>query len=246
VSNPRPATAYWDDRYRRQGVAVPDESEPCARAALAHFGDLRGKRLLDLGCGPGDYSLFFAERGAEVTAIDYSAVAIDQLQAVCRDGGIENVHPVVADAFDIERLGPFDLVFGKWILHHLEPFTDFARTLRASLVDDGLGFFYENNGLSGALLWARAHLAGRYGIPKFGDNEEFPLTPDEIDELRRYFDVEVDVAETYLAQLGSQYLLRSRCMGAAARADGVVHTRFPRLRRYSYRQNLLLRARPAG
>jgi 2-polyprenyl-3-methyl-5-hydroxy-6-metoxy-1,4-benzoquinol methylase len=245
VARERQATAYWNDRYRGQGVALPADTEPCAREALAHFGDVRGKRLLDLGCGPGDYSLFFAERGADVTAIDYSDVAIDQLQTVCRNGGIDNVHPVVADAFDIERLGPFDLVFGKWILHHLEPFSDFARTLRNAVVDDGRGFFYENNGLSGVLLWARAHLAGKYGIPKFGDDEEFPLTPDEIEELRAYFDVEVDVAETYLAQLGAQYLLRSHLMGLAAKTDGVVHERLPRLRRYSYRQNLLLRARAA-
>ena len=190
------------------------------------------------GAGPATTACSSPSAAPDVTAIDYSDVAIDQLQTVCRNGGIDNVHPVVADAFDIERLGPFDLVFGKWILHHLEPFSDFARTLRNAVVDDARGFFYENNGLSGVLLWARAHLAGKYGIPKFGDDEEFPLTPDEIEELRAYFDVEVDVAETYLAQLGSQYLLRSHLMGLAAKTDGVVHERLPRLRRYSYRQNL--------
>jgi SAM-dependent methyltransferase len=246
MTSGRPATAYWNERYRNQGVDVPDASEPCAREALAHFGDVRGKRLLDLGCGPGDYSLFFAERGAEVTAVDYSDVAIAQLAEVCRNAGIDNVHAVTADAFEIAPLGPFDLVFGKWILHHLEPFATFARTLRDSMVDGGRAFFYENNGLSGLLLWARAHLAGRYGIPKFGDDEEFPLTPDEIDLLRPYFDVEVDVAEMYLAQLGSQYVLRSRLMRQAGRVDRVLYERVPRLRRYSYRQNLLLRARPAG
>lgn len=34
---------------------------------------LEGKRLCDLGCGPGLYATRFAERGAEVTGVDFSA-----------------------------------------------------------------------------------------------------------------------------------------------------------------------------
>src|SRR6266481_4106050 len=39
---------------------------------LEQFGDLQGKRVLDIGCGQGDTSVFFALGGAEVHALDVS------------------------------------------------------------------------------------------------------------------------------------------------------------------------------
>lgn len=41
-------------------------------AMLAMWPDLRGKRVLDAGCGPGAYSEMLAARGARVTGIDVS------------------------------------------------------------------------------------------------------------------------------------------------------------------------------
>jgi SAM-dependent methyltransferase len=42
---------------------------------------LAGKRVCDLGCGPGLYSQRFAGRGAEVTGVDFSLTAIAYAQA---------------------------------------------------------------------------------------------------------------------------------------------------------------------
>jgi 2-polyprenyl-3-methyl-5-hydroxy-6-metoxy-1,4-benzoquinol methylase len=40
------------------------------------LGDIRGKRLLDVGCGLGENSLLFAKWGAQVTAVDVSGGAL--------------------------------------------------------------------------------------------------------------------------------------------------------------------------
>lgn len=40
--------------------------------ALSLLGDLIDKRLLDIGCGSGESSVFFAKRGAFVQAVDIS------------------------------------------------------------------------------------------------------------------------------------------------------------------------------
>jgi 2-polyprenyl-3-methyl-5-hydroxy-6-metoxy-1,4-benzoquinol methylase len=40
---------------------------------LAACGDVRDKRILDVGCGSGRYAVALAERGAEVTGIDFAS-----------------------------------------------------------------------------------------------------------------------------------------------------------------------------
>ncbi len=149
---------------------------------------------------------------------------------------------VTHDAFAIDELGDFDCVFGSMILHHLEPFGEFVAVLRKTLVPTGRGFFYENSAQSRALIWARDHLAGRFGIPKFGDPGEFPLEPREIDLLRQEFRVDIEIPNLFLVQLACIYLLRGHGYGEAVKADAFLY-RFEALHTYSYRQMVLLSSR---
>src|ERR1700758_4930621 len=41
------------------------------------LGDIRGKLLLDVGCGLGENSLLFARWGAHVTGVDISAASLE-------------------------------------------------------------------------------------------------------------------------------------------------------------------------
>jgi ubiquinone/menaquinone biosynthesis C-methylase UbiE len=47
-------------------------------AILNLLGDLRGKSLIDIGCGPGAYSVEFAKRGADVLGVDISQRMLDK------------------------------------------------------------------------------------------------------------------------------------------------------------------------
>jgi ubiquinone/menaquinone biosynthesis C-methylase UbiE len=47
-------------------------------AILDLLGNLRGKSLIDIGCGPGNYSVEFAKRGANVLGIDLSQKMLDK------------------------------------------------------------------------------------------------------------------------------------------------------------------------
>jgi SAM-dependent methyltransferase len=183
--------------------------------------------------------LMFALGGAEVVSIDTSAQAIERLREHCKLNDITNVRAECMSAFDIETLGRFDLVFGSYILHHLEPFDEFCRILRSVIVPGGRGFFQENNAMSDVLIWCRDHLVGHYGIPKFGDDDEFPLTPSEVKSLASHFEVRAEYPEFLFARLASRYLLKDRGMRTAKRVDDYLY-RFPRVRQYSYRQFLFL------
>lgn len=233
------AEIFWNNIYSQNSTRIPDENDPMLVTAIDYFGDITGKRLLDLGCGDGRSSLFFAKRGANVVAIDISEVAIDNLAQFCRDNQINNIEARKCSAFEIAELEPFDFVFGNMILHHIEPFDVFAEVLRKSIVSEGKAYFRENSAFSNLLIWFRDNLVGKYGIPKGGDDEEFPLMPKEVDLLKQHFSVEIVYPEFLFFRLASQYLLKRRLFGLMKQLDDYFF-QFPRFRKYSYRQNLFL------
>lgn len=70
---------------------------------------LEGKRICDLGCGPGLYSLRFARRGAYVTGVDFSPIAIAHAESQV-SGTDTKLEFRVADYLHDELPSGFDLV----------------------------------------------------------------------------------------------------------------------------------------
>jgi SAM-dependent methyltransferase len=249
-------TGYWDtvfaeNRFDYARIEPIPAGDPACEAAHAHFGDLRGRTLLDLGCGRGATSLFFAERGARVIALDASSVAVENLRRHCVARGVQEVVAVQARAHDLRRAladvsrdaggeATVDFVFGSMILHHVEPFREFVPELRAVVRPGGRGFFYENNARSRLLVWFRDHVVGRGWVPKFGDPDEFPLTPDEVDALRQAFTVDVAYPRLKFFELVAQYLLRGAGVRACEALDRWAYQALPALRPHSYVQWLYL------
>jgi SAM-dependent methyltransferase len=220
-------------------VGFPDLDNPVLNAALKHFGNVEGKRVLDLGCGNGAASLFFAQHGAKVVSVDYSDVAIRNLAEFCQSQNIDTITPVQLAAQDIPSLGSVDFVYGSMILHHIEPFHEFATILRSTIRPGGKAFFHENNATSRLLIWFRQNVVGKLWVPKYGDPDEFPLMPSEVDELRKHFDVQVFVPELCFFQLISAYLLRGHLKRPFKLLDTFFY-RFRPLRKWSYYQYLFL------
>lgn len=236
-----PAHGLWDDIYARSEIApaLDAGAERIVERALAFFGDIAGKTIVDLGCGKGEYSVYLARRSAHVLAVDTSEVAIAKLSDFCRRNSLDNLKAVCDSALNIESFGKFDFIFGSMILHHIEPFEDFARALANSLNVGGKGFFYENCAMSRLLMWGRGHIAGHLWIPKFGDPDEYPLTPQEVDCLRRYFRVRVDYPEMCLFRLVLGYLAKDKLARLATAVDEWLYRKRLFLK-YSYRQEVLL------
>jgi len=84
---------------------------------------IRRKRVLDYGCGWGEKSLEYLERGAQVTGIDISKRFVDQANKNAEAAGYpDNQYDfLVMDAHLLEfPESSFDFVIGYGILHHLE------------------------------------------------------------------------------------------------------------------------------
>ena len=111
---------------------------------MAHFGDVKGKSLVDVGCGRAATSLFFAQRGANVTSVDFSEQAVENLKNFCTENDLGNIRPVHMRAQEINRLEKTDFIFGSMIWHHIEPFGEVATNLRAALQVKVKVFSWEN------------------------------------------------------------------------------------------------------
>lgn len=236
--------AFWDDLFSQGDscpytrVEVPTGDDAKLQRAHEHFGDVSGKTVLDIGCGSGATSLFFAQLGAQVLSIDISAVAIQNLTRYCNRHGITNITPIQMPAQEIAHLAPVDFVFGAMILHHIEPFAEFAQTLRQTLAPGGKAFFWENSAGSPLMMWCREYVTGRFGIPKHGDAEEHPLTPEEVDTLSDHLKVEVEYPELLYFRMCSTYVLGGRFEAPFKALDDFFY-RYPQFRKRSYRQYLL-------
>ena len=77
-----------------------------------------GKRVLEIGCGTGNFTALFAKSGANIIAVDISP---DLLERARKRGLPPDRVTFLRKRFeecDID--GPFDAVIGSSILHHLE------------------------------------------------------------------------------------------------------------------------------
>lgn len=93
--------------------------------ALSLAGDLRGKRVLDVGCGRGELVVQSAMRGAEAWGIDYAQAAVDiaaRALATADAGPRERTH---VEQMDVKALrfagGFFEVVFMMDVVEHLYP-----------------------------------------------------------------------------------------------------------------------------
>lgn len=88
---------------------------PAATALAEALPDVRGLRVVELGCGLGVPSLVAAARGAEVTATDWAEDAIELLRANAEQNGLD----LVAEVRDWRVAWPdrFDLVLAADVLY---------------------------------------------------------------------------------------------------------------------------------
>jgi ubiquinone biosynthesis O-methyltransferase len=120
-------------RWRASEIGATTEQLE-SQLLLELVGDFHGRRVLDVGCGDGEFALELAKRGAVVTGIDASAAMIDAAKRRATQHNVDITFQVgMAEqlAFSAER---FDVVSAITILCFIGDaapvFREIARVLR--------------------------------------------------------------------------------------------------------------------
>ncbi|GMO25124.1 MAG: hypothetical protein Pg6A_12370 [Termitinemataceae bacterium] len=120
----------WADSIDINTVMV-DESFECATAPENRFimqklGDISGKKILELGAGAGEASVYFAKKGADVTATDLSGGMLQVVTRLAAKYGVSvKTEKCASDALPFAN-NSFDIVYAANLLHHV----DIAKTIK--------------------------------------------------------------------------------------------------------------------
>jgi len=98
------------------------ETPPDALVMLVESGEVKPSKTIDLGCGTGNYAIYLASIGFEVTGIDISESAIKIAKRNAKKKGIK-CNFLVADVLgDLDEVcETFDFAYDWELLHHIFP-----------------------------------------------------------------------------------------------------------------------------
>ena len=115
-------------------------------ALLSLLPDLKGKKVLDLGCGFGEHCKLFVDRGAErVVGIDISQKMLEVANKENADPRIEYRHLPMEN---LEALNEtFDVAVSSLALHYVEDFSGVAKNVYRLLNEGGLFLFSQEHPL---------------------------------------------------------------------------------------------------
>jgi 2-polyprenyl-6-hydroxyphenyl methylase / 3-demethylubiquinone-9 3-methyltransferase len=134
------AHRWWDKESEFRPL---HQINPLRLAWIANIVGLKGKRVLDVGCGGGILADAMAREGADVLGIDLStkALRVAQLHALeAQTDGVE-YREISAEALATEKPGEFDVVTCMEMLEHV-PDPSLVVQACASLVKPGGYVFF--------------------------------------------------------------------------------------------------------
>jgi ubiquinone/menaquinone biosynthesis C-methylase UbiE len=111
---------------------------PCVERLL---GDVRGKKLLDAGCGEGYLARYYAKLGANVTGIDISQTLVEISRELTEDVEVD-ITFIIGDLCKLElKNDTYDLILCNLVLLNIPCFQDALSEFYRILKSDGVLVF---------------------------------------------------------------------------------------------------------
>jgi len=108
----------WDLEYRRTPDSYVWGTEASALAVELAGRVPAGARVIDLGCGEGRDSVFFAQRGFQVTGVEASAAGLRKAERLAGERGV-HVRWIESVLPELPPLETFELVYSCGSIHYV-------------------------------------------------------------------------------------------------------------------------------
>jgi ubiquinone/menaquinone biosynthesis C-methylase UbiE len=187
----------WAESVAPQDVLVKESFEaataPEGRLASAWLGNVQNKELLDLGCGCGEAAVYFALKGARVTALDLSPGMLTTTREVAKFHGTTVTTCEASGDILPFADNSFDIVYAANVLHHValeQTLIEIKRVLRPGGVLLSWDPLRHNPIIN---LYRRL-------ATKVRTEDETPLSIDDLAVFRKHFTA-VQHATTWLTTL---------------------------------------------
>lgn len=140
-------------RYRAE-IGVRDEAVELQREWL---GDLRGKRVLEIGCGAGNIlTMEIARAAGEYVGVDLLEDRVRKLQERLQAAGLEQARAQAGDVLAMDgSMGRFDVIYAGSVLHAFSDIDGAARALQGLLKPGGVLVAWEPMNTGWAVRLAR-------------------------------------------------------------------------------------------
>lgn len=105
--------SHWDTYY---GKKIAPQNPSSFAIYVTNKSVKKNQSILDIGCGNGRDSAFFAEQGHRVTAIDRSKLAIDICRKSHRGRSIDFIFGLLTDVSSLKD-NHYDMVYSRFVFH---------------------------------------------------------------------------------------------------------------------------------
>jgi len=108
---------YYDNLYSQQEYTFGGEKGEPTNIVIGALKYINSGKVLDIGAGEGRNSLFLAEKGFEVEAVDISEVGIKKLKNSAKEKELK-IKVKIADLNEIDLDDSYDMIVCSFITHH--------------------------------------------------------------------------------------------------------------------------------
>src|SRR5215471_17747706 len=148
---------------------------------LSQMGPLAGKKLLDIGAGLGESSVYLALQGAHVTTVDISPQMVSTALMLGRKFGVK-LEGIVSSAEGLNLPSEtYDIIYIANTIHHIHDRASLFRQMREALKPGGMFFAYDPIAYN-PLINTYRRMATAVRTP-----DEAPLTSADVKLARKYF-----------------------------------------------------------
>ena len=221
-----------DERNLARYLSPPADTVFPLEYSFAAIGDVRGRTVLDFGCGSGENSLVLARRGARVVGVDLSESLLRLARRRLEVNGVaEGARFVAGSAHDLPLAArSVDLVLGIAILHHLD-LDATSREIYRVLRPGGRAVFQEPVRDSALLRTVRRCIP--YRDPEVSPFER-PLTTRELERFAAPFaSLHMRAFSLPFVNVAQVVPQLRRYIMPAYRLDGAILRQMPALERFS-------------